>query len=48
MTEIEEIALTRLVRHLLNEFGYKASHAMVDIQNAISDHNEKHGMGIAA
>jgi hypothetical protein len=38
----------RLAKHLLKEFGDKASHAINDINNAIFDHNEKHGLRNAA
>jgi len=38
----------RLARHLIKEFGDKASHALNDINNAIFDHNEKHGLRSAA
>ena len=41
-------ALERLSLHLIRNFGALASHKLKEIQDAIDDHNEKHGIRSAA
>jgi hypothetical protein len=38
----------RLANHLIRSFGDLASHKLKEIQDAIDDHNEKHGLRNAA